>query len=162
MERLSGIEVTKIYVGYDWAVELLMNEIKEYRINREDIEGYLEHKKLGDKLEIYEDGGDISISPKIFPMLEKEYKLKIKNKILEKIRKQMDNYERCDINIIYAEITSPEYFDDITDLEGFINEISCFIAQLRKNLEGVKYYLVIKMNRKWIMLDLNDANYTFL
>ena len=34
--KTIGIEITKIYVGYDWMVEKISNDIKEYRLVREN------------------------------------------------------------------------------------------------------------------------------
>lgn len=154
-----GIEVTKIYVGYDWLVEKLSKDMEEYKLDSANIEGYIEYKKATDKVEVYNDGKRIILSPKINSELEKEYNANIKNKIFEKIRKLLDNYKKYDINIIFAEITSPEYFDDITDLEYFSKEIMYYIMHLEGDLSILEYRLIIKINKKWIEINLKNGTY---
>ena len=161
-DQTIGIEVTKIYVGYDWMVEKIEAEIKEYRLEKDDIEGYIEYRKAGDKVEFFDENGKMILSPKLFPMMNEEYQIKIKNKLFEKIRKQIDEYEQFDLNIIYAEITSPEYFDDITDLEAFSKEIVYYMNHLDANTNFASYKLIIKINSKWIELNLNDGSYKLI
>lgn len=161
-DQTIGIEVTKIYVGYDWMVEKIESEIKEYKLEKDDIEGYIEYRKAGDKVEFFAENGKMLLSPKLFPMLNEEYQIKIKNKLFEKIRKQIDEYEQFDLNIIYAEITSPEYFDDITDLESFSKEIFYYMHHLDANTNFASYKLIIKINSKWIELNLNDGSYKMI
>lgn len=160
--KTIGIEITKIYVGYDWMLEKISNEIRAYRINKEDVGGYIEYKKAEDKVEFRENGGEIVISPKLFPMMNLEYSVMIKNKIFEKIRKLFDDYQKYDENIIYAEITSPEYFEDISDLDALSKEIFYYIRHLEEVLDEREYHLVIRINSKWINLNLKDGNYQIL
>ena len=136
--------------------------IKEYRLEKDDIEGYIEYRKAGDKVEFFDENGKMILSPKLFPMMNEEYQIKIKNKLFEKIRKQIDEYEQFDLNIIYAEITSPEYFDDITDLEAFSKEIVYYMNHLDANTNFASYKLIIKINSKWIELNLNDGSYKLI
>ena len=157
-----GIEVTKIYVGYDWMVEKIESEIKEYRLEKEDVEGYIEYRKAGDKIEIFDENGKMILSPKLIPVMNEEYQIKIKNKLYEKIRKLIDEYEKFDLNIIYADITSPEYFDDITDLDAFSKEVVYYVKHLDANLNDSQYKLIIKMNSKWIELNLNEGTYKII
>ena len=161
-DQTIGIEVTKIYVGYDWMVEKIEAEIKEYKLEKDDIEGYIEYRKAGDKVEFFNKNGKMILSPKLFPMMNEEYQIKIKNKLFEKLRKQIDEYEQFDLNIIYAEITSPEYFDDITDLDAFSKEIFYYMHHLDANTNFASYKLIIKINSKWIELNLNDGTYKMI
>ena len=157
-----GIEVTKIYVGYEWMVEEIEAEIKEYRLEKKDIEGYIEYKKAGDKVEYFDEKGKVVVSPKLFPTMNEEYQIKIKNKLYEKIRKQVDEYKQFDLNIIYADITNPEYFDDVTDLDSFSKEVVYYLNHLDVNLDFATYKLILKMNSKWIELNLNDGSYKII
>ena len=102
------------------------------------------------------------LAPKFFPMMNEEYQIKIKNKIYEKIRKQVDEYKQFDLNIIYADITNPEYFDDITDLDSFSQEVYYYINHLDVNMDFATYKLILKMNSKWIELNLNDGSYKII
>ncbi len=161
-DKKIGIEITKIYVGYDWMLEKISNEIKLYKMENSDIEGYLEYRKAGDKLELYNRNGQVILTPKLFPKMNEEYEINIKNKIFEKIRKLMDDYKKYDINVIYADITSPEYFEDVTDLDKFTNEISYYITHLESNMSFAEYKLILKINNKWIEINLNDSSYRIL
>lgn len=161
-DQTIGIEVTKIYVGYDWMVEKIESEIKEYRLEKDDIEGYIEYRKAGDKIEFFDEKGKLLLSPKLFPLMNEEYQIEIKNKLYEKIRKQIDEYEQFDLNIIYAEITSPEYFDEITDLELFSKEVIYYMNHLDANTNFASFKLIIKINSKWIEIDLNNGLYKII
>ena len=110
-------------------------------------------------MEVYNDGKRIILSPKINPELEEEYNVNIKNKIFEKIRKLLDNYQKYDINVIFAEITSPEYFEDITNLDKFSKEIMYYIEHLEGDLSALEYRLIIKINKKWVEINLKDGTY---
>lgn len=159
--KTIGIEITKIYVGYDWLYEKLSNEIEKYKISKEEIEGYIEYRKATDKVEVVNSKrGNFEISPKLTPKMNEEYQIDIKNKIFEKIRKQLDDYCKCDINIIYAHITSPEYLEDITDIDAFIKEIQYYIAHLDAKLTDREYKLILRMNQKWIEINFNDWTYS--
>lgn len=158
--KTIGIEITKIYVGYDWLYEKLSKEIIKYRISKNEIEGYLEYRKATDKVETVNlKRGKFIISPKLAPKMNEEYQIDIKNKIFEKIRKQIDDYSKCDVNIIYAHITSPEYLEDITDLDAFVKEIQYYIMHLDGKLSEREYKLVLRMNQKWVEINLNDMTY---
>ncbi len=162
-DETIGIEVTKIYVGYDWMLEKISNEIVKYRIKKEDIDGYIEYKKATDKVETYKiKNGRLILSPKLFPKMNEEYHLKIKNKILEKLRKQVDEYNKYDTNMVYANITSPEYFDDVTDLDTFTKELQYYMIHLEADLSQTKYKLVLKINQKWIEIDINEGTYSIV
>lgn len=160
--KTIGIEVTKIYVGYEWMVEKIEAEIKEYRLEKKDIEGYIEYKKAGDKVELFNENEKVILSPKLYPMMSEQYQIQIKNKIYEKIRKQVDEYKKFDLNIIYADITSPEYFDDITDLDSFTQEVVYYLSHLDANLDLATYKLILKMNSTWIEINLNDGIYRII
>ncbi len=160
--KVIGVEVTKIYVGYDWAIQKMEKELKEYKIPPEYAEGYLEHRRFADKIELYTDKGKLYISPKVLPKLNQEYQIMIKNKIFEKIRKQIDDYEECDNNIIYADITSPEYFEEIANLDGFLNEMINFVEHLEGNLKHAMYNLIIKINNKYIEFNLSERKYQII
>lgn len=161
-DKKVGIEITKIYVGYDWMLEKISNEIKLYKMENSDIEGYLEYRKAGDKLELYNKNGKVVLAPKLFPKMNEEYDINIKNKIFEKIRKLMDDYKKYDTNIIYADVTSPEYFEDVTDLDKFTSEISYYIAHLENDISFAEYKLVLKINNKWIEINLNNCSYRII
>lgn len=158
-EKTIGIEVTKIYVGYEWMVEKIQSEIKEFKLENEDIEGYIEYKKAGDKVEVYNKKGELLLSPKVLPQVAEEYQIKIKNKIYEKIRKLVDDYKKYNTNIIYANIVNSEYFEDIADLDGFTNEIMYYLRHLDANIDKSEYKLILKINLKWIEIDLNEGVY---
>ncbi len=157
-----GIEVTKIYSGPEWLVDELEAEIEEYKIDSDEVDGYLVHKKASQKVEYDKKTHEVKFGEKSFPMETEEYDIKIKNKILEKIRKQIDDYKKCDINVVYANIMSPEFFYAITDLDSFTKEISYYIAHLEANMDIADYRLVIRINSTWIEINLNTGTYEII
>lgn len=80
--------------------------------------------------------------------------MKLKNKILEKVRKLFDEYKNFDTNIILANVVSPKYFEDINNIEKFNNELFFYINHLEANTENKEFILLLKLDKKWIKFDL--------
>lgn len=157
-----GIELTKIYSGNDWVAEKIHNDIKTFGIEPKEVEGYIEYKKFNNKIKTYTLKNNIYIKP--LDKLEDKQKLKIKlkNKIFEKIRKMFDEYKRFDENIILADIVSPEYFESVEDFDEFNDELIFYINHLEENFDEREYFLYIKINEKFGKFDLKNHTYEVL
>ena len=83
-------------------------------------------------------------------------KIKMKNKIFEKIRKMFDEYENYDRNIVLANIVSSQYFENINDIASFNNELIYYINHLEENFNEKEYILLMKLDKKWIKFDLKN------
>ena len=145
---------TKIYSGNDWASEKLYEDIRAYNLNKEDTLGYIEYKKYNNKIYTYTLKENLVIKPLNKKEDESVLKVKLKNKLLEKIRKMFDEYTQYDINVILANIVSPQYFDSINDIEKFNDEITFYINHLEVNSLDKEYLLLMKAEKKWIKFDL--------
>lgn len=154
--KTIGIEITKIYSGNDWAVEKIKNDIKTYGIQPKEVEGYIEYKKLNNKIKTYTLKNKLIIKALNKQEENKNLKIKMKNKILEKIRKLFDEYRLFDENIILADIVSPEYFGTIKDFELFNNELTFYINHLEENFDEKDYILFIKIGDKFGRFDLKN------
>ena len=97
-----GIEITKIYVGNDWVAEKLNEDIQAYKFRKNEIDGYIEYKKYKNKIRTYNIRGGLVIAPMYDEVSMDEYIVEIKNKLFEKIRKLIDDYDKFDKNIIYV------------------------------------------------------------
>ena len=152
--KMYGIEVTKIYAGNDWAVEKIREDIHQYSIDSKELEGYIEYRKLNNKIVTYKIKENLIIKP-IHENIEQILQIKIKNKIFEKIRKMFDEYSNFDENIILAKIVSPEYFIEMSDIEAFNQEIQFFVSHLEVNFSDSKEYLVLlEMGKKLVKIDI--------
>ncbi len=144
----TGIEITKIYSGNDWAAEKLKEDIRTYGLKENEVEGYIEYKRFRQKIKTYKVKENLVITP--INKCEEELKIKVKNKIFEKIRKMFDDYKNYPQNMILAEIKSSKYLD----LENFNEELTFYVNHLEENFEGNEYLLLIKKENKWFKFDL--------
>ena len=150
--KSTGIEITKIYAGNDWVPEKIREDIKMYNIDKKYIPRYIELKKYNNKIFTYKIRENLIIRPIIRDDV-KELEVKVKNKILEKIRKMFDDYRNYDTNVILASIVTSEYFHNI---ENFNKELRFFIEHLEVNKNGKSYILFIKTKHKLVKFNLND------
>lgn len=151
-----GIEITKIYSGNDWAVEKINDDIKAYNLSKEDTLGYIEYKKYTNKIVTYKIKENLVIKPFNKKEDERILKIKLKNKLFEKIRKMYDEYASYDANVIIASIVSPQYFEKIEDIQKFNDEIIYYTNHLEVKNVDKDYLLLIKVDKKWIKFDLKN------
>lgn len=151
-----GIEITKIYSGNDWAVEKINDDIKAYNLSKEDTLGYIEYKKYTNKIVTYAIKENLVIKPFNKKEDEEILKIKLKNKLFEKIRKMYDEYASYDANAIIASIVSPQYFENIEDIQKLNDEITFYINHLEVENMEKEYLLLIKVDKKWIKFDLKN------
>ena len=125
-------------------------------MDNKDAEGYIEYKKLTNKIITYKIKENLVIKP----LNKKEdtinFEIKLKNKILEKVRKMFDEYVNYDTNIILANVVSPKYFEDINNIEKFNQELTFYINHLEVNTLNKEYILLMKLDNKWLKFDLKN------
>ncbi len=160
--KKTGIEITKIYSGNDWVVEKLIDDIKTYSISNKEIDGYIKYKKYTNKIKTYRINGNLVIKPVNKIEDESKLKVKMKNKIFEKIRKMFDDYNNYDNNVILAEIVNSKYLDIIDNLKDFNDELTFYINHLEKEFNEMEYLLLIKIDEAWIKFDLKRHIFTKL
>lgn len=149
-----GVEITRIYSGNDWAAEKLYEDIRTYEIGNKEIEGYIEYKKLNNKIKTYAIKENLIIKPFNKNEDREILKIKMKNKIFEKIRKMFDEYKNYDTNIVLANIVSSQYF--VNDIEEFNDELTYYTNHLEENFGEREYILLMKIDKKWIKFDLKE------
>lgn len=142
--------------------EKIYEDIRTFNIDKKDVEGYIEHKKLSNKIYTYKIKENLVIKPINKQEETLNFEVKLKNKILEKIRKMFDEYKNYDTNIILANIVSPKYFEDVNNIEKFNNELIFYINHLEANMENKEYILLLKLDKKWIKFDLKNRTYDIL
>ena len=104
-----GIEVTRIYAGNDWVAEKLHNDIIAYRLKDKNLVEYINYKKYDGKIKTYNTRKGTVVKAVKDRTLREEEIIQIKNKIFEKIRKQIDEYNKYDYNYIFAEVVFADY-----------------------------------------------------
>lgn len=154
-----GIEVTKIYVGNDWVAEKLNEDIQSYRLRKNEIDGYIAYRKFQNKIKTYAVRGGIVIAPTYDEVSVNDYIIEIKNKLFEKIRKQIDDYNKYDENIIFAEIVTPKFFNTDEEIEKLSEEIKFYVAHLDGITDKNEYKLVLCNKDKWTQFDLKKGTY---
>lgn len=151
-----GVEITRIYSGNDWAAEKLYEDIRAYGISKKEVPGYIEYKKFNNKIKTYAIKENLIIKPINKNEDTEGLKVKLKNKLFEKVRKLLDEYKIYDNNIILADIVSSEYFEDANNIEKFNEELTYYINHLECAFENRVYILLIKVDKKWIKYDLKN------
>ena len=158
-DRTYGIEITQIYSGNDWAVEKVREDIKNYAIDEKELEGYLAYQKYDKKVRTYKLRDNLVIIPQNDKQKSVEYKVRIKNKIFEKVRKMFDDYNTYDTNIVIAKIMSPEYLDDLIDVETFGKELNFFVSHIEGDIEKREYILFVKAGKKLYRFNISKKEY---
>ncbi len=154
-----GIEVTKIYVGNDWVAEKLSEDIQAYKLRKNEIDAYIAYRKFQNRIKTYAVRGGIVIAPAYSEVSLNEYIIEIKNKLFEKIRKQIDDYNKFDENIIYADIVTPKFFNTDEEIVQLNEEIKFYVAHLDGINDTNEYKLILSNKDKWTEFNLKDGTY---
>jgi hypothetical protein len=157
-----GIEVSKIYVGNEWVANRINEEIKQYKFRQKELEGYIEYRNYQERIKTFKIRGGLAIMPIADDISLDEYIIEIKNKILEKIRKLLEIYDRKDINIILINVISPLYFNEPNEIEQLNKEFKNFIADLKEKFDDKEYYVVLKTTKNWTKFNLKDNEFETL
>ncbi|MBQ9266679.1 MAG: hypothetical protein IJ217_00070 [Clostridia bacterium] len=162
--REIGIEITKIYVGNDWVAEKIAEEIKAIKQRKKGEElFYDEYVKFRSRVVTFQIREGIVIAQSGTDKISlEEYIIEIKNKIFEKIRKLMDDYTKCESNIIFVEIASPLYFTSDTEIQKLNEEMKYYISHLDGFSDNRGYRLVLKTSTNWTSFDLKDGSYEII
>lgn len=156
----TGIEITKIYVGNDWAAERITDEIKAIRKRKEESLVYDQYVKFRSKIVTFQIREGILITQSGEGKVSiDEYIIEIKNKIFEKIRKLIDDYTKYTKNIIFVEIASPLYFTNEYEIQKLNDEMKFYISHLEGFLNGREYELILKTAANWTVFNLKDGSY---
>lgn len=156
--RTYGIEVTRIYTGNDWVAEKLHNDIIAYKLRDKRLSEYINYKKYDGKIKTYNNKRGIVVKAVKDKKLKEEEIIQIKNKLFEKIRKQIDDYNKFDNNFIFAEIVFTDY-DELEHFEKIHNEINYFISHLDVIWSDAEFHLILKVGNNWTDFDLKRGNY---
>lgn len=157
-----GIEITKIYIGNDWVANKLTEEIKEFKLRKTELEGYMEYKKYKDKVLTYRVRGGLAIMPNTDNISVDDYIVELKNKIFTKVRKLADDYSRFEKNIIFVEVVSSDYFRDKFDVKNMCDELNYFCTRMECNFENTVAKVIIKLGDEFIEYNLSDRNYEII
>lgn len=158
----TGIEITKIYIGNDWVADKLSEEIKEFRLRRTEVEGYMEYKKYRERVKTYKVRGGLMITPNTANISVEDYIAELKNKIFIKIRKLSDEYTKFDNNIIFVEVVSSDFFKQKFDKAKMCEELNYYINYIEADFSNVIAKLVIKIGNEFVEYNLTEKNYRIL
>jgi len=156
-----GIEVTRIYTGNDWVAEKLRNDILAYKLKDKVLDLYIDYKKYDGKIITYNTQKGITVRAVKDKDLREEEIIQIKNKLFEKIRKQIDDYSKFDYNLIFAEIVFANY-KELDKIEKLNQEINYFVSHLDCFWGDSEFHLILKIGRNWSDFDLKRRCYQAL
>lgn len=153
-----GIEVTRIYTTNDWVAEKIHNDISAYKLTGQTLKEYMSHSKYSQRIKASVDNDRVKIEAVKSEEFKDEEIIQIKNKIFEKIRKQMDDYQKFDINYIFAEIVYSGY-KEIKSYDVLNNEIQYLVSHLDGNYGNIDFHLFLKNGNR--IVDFNIKEGTF-
>lgn len=156
-----GIEVTRIYTGNDWVAEKLHNDILVYKLKDKRLSEYINYKKYDGRIKTFNNKKGIVVKAVKDKQLKHDEIVQIKNKIFEKIRKQIDDYNKYDNNYIFAEIVFTDY-EELEHFEIINKEINYFISHLDVIWSEAEYHLILKVGNNWTDFDLKRGNYKII
>lgn len=155
----TGIEITKIYIGNDWVADKLNEEIKEFRLRKNDLEGYMEYKKYTDRVITYKVRGGLAILPNISDISIEDYIIELKNKIFTKVRKLSDDYNKFENNIIFVDVVSSNIFKEKFDKNKMCDELNYFVTCIESNFNAIDAKVVLKLGSEFVEYNLTERNY---
>ena len=156
-----GIEVTRLYTGNDWVAEKLHNEIVAYSLTSKQFKEYVSNSRYHNRIKTTNNDKGIKVEAIKDKNFEEQEIIQIKNKIFEKIRKQLDDYQKYDFNYIFAEIFYAGY-KQIESYSDLSNEINYFVSHLDANFDKTEFHLILKNGNVYVDFDLKNRNYKFL
>ena len=158
----TGIEITKIYIGNDWVADKLSEEIKEFRLRKNDLEGYMEYKKYKNRVVTYRIREGLVILPSRKDISVEEYIVELKNKIFTKVRKLIDDYKKFENNIIFVEVISSHFFKDSFDKNKMCEELNYFVERMEGNFDNMTAKVILKLDKEFVEFNLSEKNYRIL
>ena len=156
-----GIEVTRLYTGNDWVAEKFHNEIVANSLTGKKFKEYISNSRYQDRINAYDNNDRVKVTAVKDKCYEQEEIVQIKNKIFEKIRKQLDDYQKYDVNYIFAEIVYTGY-KQIESYGDLSNEINYYVSHLDTNFDKTEFHLILKNGNVYVDFDLKNRNYKFL
>lgn len=159
MGKSYGIEVTKIYTGNDWVAEKIHNDITAYKLSGSKFKDYMSSSRYSQRIKAYVKDDKIKVKAiKEEDFLDAEI-TQIKNKLFEKIRKQLDDYQKFDFNYIFAEVVYSGY-KAIKSYEVLNQEINYFVSHLDVNFGNVDFHLVLKVGNRYVDFDIKNGSFS--
>ena len=155
--KTYGIEVTKIYAGNDWVAEKVHNDIVAYKLTGQKFKDYVNVHKYSSRLKAIREKGSIKVSAIKNEEYREEEITQIKNKLFEKIRRQIDEYEKFNENYIFAEIVFSGY-KEIKSYEELSEEFNYLVNHLEVNFGENTFHLILKNGNIYADFDLKNGN----
>ncbi|MBQ9313510.1 MAG: hypothetical protein IJ220_00685 [Clostridia bacterium] len=155
----TGIEITKIYIGNDWVANKLNEEVKEYRLRKNELDGYIEYKKYNNRVKTVKVRGGLIIAPNTSNITMNEYISEFKNKIFIKVRKLTDDYFKFENNIIFVEVVSSEFFSQNFDKEKMCEELNYYVNYIEADFSNTVAKVIIKIGNELIEYNLSERTY---
>lgn len=155
--KTYGIEVTKIYAGNDWVAEKVHNDIVAYKLTGQKFKDYVNVHKYSSRFKAIREKGSIKVSAIKNEEYREEEITQIKNKLFEKIRRQIDEYEKFNENYIFAEIVFSGY-KEIKSYEELSEEFNYLVNHLEVNFGENTFHLILKNGNIYADFDLKNGN----
>lgn len=158
----TGIEITKIYIGNDWVADKLNEEVKEYRLRKNELEGYITYKKYQGRVKTYKVRGGLVIMPNTSNIAIEDYIAELKNKIFVKVRKLADDYSKFQHNIIFVEVISSKAFRQNFDKAKMSEELNYYVNYIEADFSHMDVRVILKIDQEFVEYYLSNKNYKVL
>lgn len=158
----TGIEITKIYIGNDWVADKLNEEMKAYRLRKNELEGYIRYKKYDEKITTYQVRGGLLIAPNTSNISVDDYIAEFKNKVFTKVRKLVDSYMKFENNIIFVEVFSSDFFRQNFDKAKMCNELNYFVRYIEADFQQMVAKVVMKIGNEFVEYNLSENQFCIL
>ena len=156
-----GIEVTRLYTSNDWVAEKLHNEIVAYNLTDKQFKEFISNSKYHNRVRAINNEKRIKVQAVKEACFEQDEIIQIKNKLFEKIRKQLDDYQKYDVNYIFAEIVYTGY-KQIESYTQLSDEINSYVSHLDANFDKTEFHLILKNGNVYVDFDLKNRNYKYI
>ena len=137
----------------------LTKEIKEFRLRKNELDGYMMYKKYNEKVSTYKLREGLIILPNTKDITIDDYMVELKNKIFTKVRKLSDEYQKFENNIIFVDVVSSDILRNKFDKNEMCRELNFFVSHIESDFARSNVKVVMKLGSEFIEYNLSRGDY---
>ena len=134
-------------------------EIKEFRLRKNELDGYMMYKKYNEKVSTYKLREGLIILPNTKDITIDDYMVELKNKIFTKVRKLSDEYQKFENNIIFVDVVSSDILRNKFDKNEMCRELNFFVSHIESDFARSNVKVVMKLGSEFIEYNLSRGDY---